>query len=121
MVMGVPPADVDDLAVGGTALHREEVGADDVVHADEVALLFAILKDERRLVVDHARGEDGGDTGVGVRERLARAVDIEEAKRGDRQIVVAPEDEAELLLIAFGERVDGVDLGRLCLVCGQRA
>ncbi len=102
-------------------LHGEHVGAHDVVHADEVAHLLAVLEDQGSCVVHQARGEDGGDTGVGVRERLAGAVDVEEAQRRDGQAVGAAVDQAELFLIALGKRVDGIDLGGLGLVGRQRA
>ena len=63
-------------------------------------------KIERRVAVEQARGEDRGDAGVRVRQRLARAVDVEEAQRDRRDAVGRAGDEAQLLVVALGDRVD---------------
>jgi hypothetical protein len=41
---------------------------------------LAVLEDHRRTAVEQPRGEDRGDAGVGVGQRLTRAVDVEEAR-----------------------------------------
>jgi hypothetical protein len=41
-----------------TGRQRERAGAGDVVHGDEVALLLAVLEDQRRAAVEQPRGED---------------------------------------------------------------
>ena len=83
-VMLSPAADVDDATVGTVAVEREPARARNVVDADEVAPLAAVLEDQRRPAVQEPRGEDREHAGVGVRQRLARAVDVEEAQRDRR-------------------------------------
>ena len=63
---------------------RERERAGDVADVDEVAGLLAVLEDQRRAAVEQARGEDRGHAGVRVGERLAGAVDVEEAQRDRR-------------------------------------
>ena len=75
-------------------------------HVDEVARLQSVLEDDRRPPVQQPRGEDRRHAGVRVRQRLARAVDVEEAERDRRDAVGRADDERELLVIPLGDRVD---------------
>ena len=67
----------------------EQEGAGDVADVDEVAPLLAVLEDHRRLAVGDPRGEDREHAGVGVRERLAGAVDVPEPERRALHAVLA--------------------------------
>ena len=62
-------------------LQRQHERLGGVLHVDEVAPLAAVLEHQGRPVVQQARREDGEHAGVGVRERLAGAVDVEQAQR----------------------------------------
>ncbi len=59
---------------------------------------------ERR--VEQSRGEDRGDAGVGVGERLALAVDVEEAQGHGGDPVGGAGDQRHLLVVALVDRVD---------------
>ncbi len=74
-------ADVEHLPRRAGMFQREHEGACDIVDVDEVAALAAVLEHHRALPVQEARGEDGEHAGVGIRERLAGPVDIEQPQR----------------------------------------
>ena len=112
---GRAAADVEDLAGHAGPLEREQEGARDVMHAHEVAPLQAVLVDERGAVVEQARREDRHDPRMGIRERLARTVDVAEPQRDRLDPVRLPEREAEALLIELRQRVRGGRLDRLRL------
>src|SRR5215210_9581646 len=94
-------ADVDRVAVRAVALQRETARARHVRDGDEVAALQPVLEHERRLLVQQARGEDREHARVRVRQRLARAVGVEEAERDCRNVVRAAEDQAQPLLVVL--------------------
>ena len=73
-------ADIEHLARRLGQLQRIGEGARHVATCDEIAALPAILEDHRRLAVEQARGEDREHAGIGIGERLARPVDVEEAQ-----------------------------------------
>ena len=113
-------AEVDRLVVGGVGVERQQQALHDVLDVDEVAALPAVLEDHRRLAVQQPAAEDRRHAGVGVGQRLARAVDVEEAERDRRDAVGPAHRQAHLLLVALR---DGVDRGRpqrLLLVGRQR-
>ena len=115
-----PGAEVDRLVVGGVGLERQQQALHDVLDVDEVAALAAVLEDHRRLAVQQPAAEDGGHAGVGVGQRLARPVDVEEAE-GDGGDAVGPAHrQAHLLLVALRHRVDRGRAQRLLLVGRQR-
>ena len=66
---------------GGRRVEREAAGARHIAHMNEVALLEAVLVDERRPPVQKARREDRQNAGVRVGKRLTRTVDIEKTQR----------------------------------------
>ena len=68
---------------------------------DEVARLLPVLEDHAAAAVEQPRREDRGHAGVRIRERLSRAVDVEEAERHRRDAVRRADDEAELLVVAL--------------------
>ena len=70
--MGSTAADVDDLSIGLGTLHGQQVGANDVVNANEIAHLFPVFKYQRSLAIQHSRSEDSGHTGVRIGQRLTR-------------------------------------------------
>src|SRR5947207_2622051 len=77
-------ADVHGLSVGAVPLQGEAERPRDVPDGDEVATLPAVLEDTRRPVVQQAGGEDREHAGVRVRERLPRAIRVEQAQRDGR-------------------------------------
>src|SRR2546423_5505419 len=99
-------ADVDRPAVGLVLLEREHTGTRDVADVDEVAGLLAVFEDERRPVVEQTRREDRGRTRVWIRERLALAVDVEEAQRHRGYPVCGADGEEHLLVVALPDRID---------------
>ena len=82
---------------------------------DKVAALLPVLVDDGRAVVQKSRGEDREHAGVGVRERLARAVHVEQPQRDGRHGVRLAEQQAEELLVVLGQGVDGGERGPLRL------
>ena len=113
-------AEVDGMAGRRLGLERQQDPAHDVAHVDEVARLLAVLEDHRRAAVEQARGEDRGHAGVGVGQRLPRAVDVEEAQRHRRDAVGGAGDQAQLLVVALGDRVDRGRDQRLVLARANR-
>ena len=99
-------ADVHGEPVGAVVLERERERARDVAHRDEVAALQPVLEDPRRPVVQQPRREDREHAGVRIRERLPRAVRVEEPQRDRRDPVRRAGDEAGALLVVLRERVD---------------
>src|SRR5207253_7584087 len=77
-------AEIEGAPVRTVTGESERAAPRDVADVDEVPRLAAVLEDERRAVVEDARREDGGDAGVGVRERLPLAVDVEEPEGDGR-------------------------------------
>jgi hypothetical protein len=73
----------------------------------EIAALVAVLENHRRAIVEEARAENSEHAGIGVGERLVRAVNVEEAQRDDGPVVSAAENQAHALLIVFVEGIDG--------------
>src|SRR5919112_5548077 len=73
-------ADVVDLSRRLLVLESESEGLRYVLDMDEVPALLAVLEDHRRLAVVEPRREDCQHARVGVRERLARAVDVPQAQ-----------------------------------------
>ena len=50
-------ADIDRVADGPRALHRQAEGARHIAHMHEVAALLPVLEHQRRLAVQQARAE----------------------------------------------------------------
>ena len=118
--VGVAAADIDDVAGGVGMFHGKAEGAGDVAYMDEVPLLLAVLEDEGTFAVEEASAEIGEHAGVGVRESLAGAEDVEEAERHRVDAVGAADDEAVALLDVFGDGVDGGEVGGFGFVGGDR-
>ncbi len=87
---------------------------------DEVALLLAVLEDHRPLAVGQAGREDGQHAGVGVRKRLAGAVDVPQPKRGALHAVGGRQRQSQPLLNELPERIDRVQARALPLRRGLR-
>ena len=107
---GPSAADVEDVPDLPIAFQDRCEGIGDVQHMHEVALLLAILEDERRLVVQQPGNEDRRDPRVGIAERLPGSVGIEQPQGNSRDAESAPDRQKHLLVIAL---VDGIDRGRL--------
>ena len=83
-------ADVHRATVCAVALERERERPRDVAHRDEVAPLQPVLEDPRRAIVQQPRREDREHAGVRIRERLPRAVRVEEPQRDAGMPYAAP-------------------------------
>src|SRR5438270_13862348 len=94
-------------------VHREYVGAHDIIHVDKIPHLLSVFKDQRLLVVQHARSEDRSHSGIWIGECLPGSIDIKEPKCRNRKTVSATVDEANFFLVSLGERINGVNLRRL--------
>src|SRR5690606_11222682 len=77
------------LPHGLVAFEHGGEGFGNVENVDEVALLLAVLEHHWRLVVEQTRDEDRGNAGIGIAERLARAIGIEESQ-GDGRYAQRP-------------------------------
>jgi hypothetical protein len=112
-------ADVENGARGSVVLEGEKERLGDVLHMDEVAALSAVLEDHRGLPVVEPRRKNREDARVGVRERLAGAVDVPEPQRHALHPVGRRKRQGQALLDVLGQRVDGgegraLPLGRRC-------
>src|SRR4051812_19026809 len=63
-------ADVDRVSGGFRPLHREPAGERHVVNRNKIAILPAVLVNNRRLIIEVTRGEDRQHSGVWIRKRL---------------------------------------------------
>src|SRR5690625_3276518 len=68
--IGVAAADIDDLPNGTFAFERKAESARNIAYMHEIALLPAILKNERRLSVGETRREIGKHARVWIGKRL---------------------------------------------------
>ncbi len=102
----VAAADVEGDAINLGLLQREPAGGGDIGDAHEISPLVAVFEDQRRPVVQEPGREDREHTGVGVRERLAGPIDIEEPQSHGRDVIGGAEQEAEALLVELAQRVD---------------
>src|SRR5204862_2819945 len=87
-------------------LEREQTGAGDVLHMDEVAPLPAVLEHERRLVVEKSGGENRQYAGIWIGQGLTRPVDVEESQCDRRHLVGPAGDQAKPLLGVLVQRID---------------
>jgi len=88
--------------------------------ADEIALLSAVLIDERAIPVQDPAGKDGQDPRIGVGKRLTAAEDVKEAQSNCGDAVCAAENQAHPLLMILGKRIDRCQRRRLLLRCRDR-
>jgi hypothetical protein len=102
-----PGSHVDRLPDRSLRLQRQKNCIDDVAAMDEIPRLSPVLEDHRRPTVQQAGGKDRSDARVRVRQGLPGPVDVEEAQRDGGNPVRGTRDQAELLVIAFRDRVDG--------------
>lgn len=114
---GAGGADVVDAVIGGGVIEGQQVGLDDIGDVGEIAALEAVFVDHGGLAVEQAGRKDGGDAGVGVREGLASAVDVEIAQGHGGDLVGAANGEEHLFVVALvdsvdGSGVDGLGFGR---------
>ncbi len=115
-----PCAEIHRVARGRLGLQGQQDPAHDVAHMDEVARLFAVLEDHRRVPVEQARSEDRGHPGIRIGERLVGSVDVEEAQRHRGDAVGGARDKRQLLVVALGDRVDRSRDQGLALACAHR-
>ena len=98
-------ADVDCQTGHARRLQGQTARAGDVVDTDEVAPLQTVLENQRRSVVEEARGKDREHTGVGIGQGLARPEHVEEARHDDRHTVDARERTAVELARELGRGI----------------
>ncbi len=102
----LPRADVEHFAGRTRVDQRLGKGARHVADIDKVAPLLAVLEDHRPLPVREPRRKDREHAGVRIGERLARAVDVEQAQAHAFHAVGLGHDQRLPLLHIFAERVD---------------
>ena len=89
--------------------------------ADEVTHLATVFEDDGSVAIHQARSEDRSHARIWVRERLARAVDIEITERDHRYSIGAPEQQGHPFLIFFRKRVNRGALQRLAFIRRNRS
>ena len=70
---------IEHFAGGFRSLQRKTAGARNVAHVNEIAPLFSVLVNERRIVIQESRSKNREYACVRIRKRLASAKDIKEA------------------------------------------
>src|SRR5213593_204413 len=97
----ISAAHVEDLSNSFASFQRQPAYLYDVVDVDEVSGLIAVFIDYRRFLVQQARCEDRKHTPVGIRQRLPRAIDVEEAKSDGGYFICRTEHQTHDFLIIF--------------------
>ena len=113
-------ADVERAARRLRQHQRIGEGARHIRDVHEIAALPAILEDHRLLAVEQARGEDRKHARIGIGERLARPVDVEQAQAHAFHPIGRRHDVRRALLHIFVERVDRGEIRPLPLGRGDR-
>src|SRR5215468_1281614 len=106
---------VDRQAIELVRLRRQQVGAGDVFDKAEIARLGAVFIEDRRLLIEQTRAENGNDAGVWVEDRLARAIGTGVTQRHRRNAGLLAPGQDELFLIHFGDGIDGLAANRRAL------
>src|SRR5882757_511373 len=99
-------ADIEGIPDALVAIEHHRKGLGDVLNVDEVASLLAILEDQRRLIIEQARNENRRHARIGVAQRLARPIGVEQPKRHGWNFEGASDGQEHLLVIALVHRVD---------------
>src|SRR5437762_5828496 len=84
---------------------------------DEIPPLLTVLEHHRGAAVEEPSGENREYTGVWVRQRLSRSIDVKETKRRGGNPVGFPYHQTESLLSIFVEGINRAKRGRLALGC----
>src|SRR2546423_15118034 len=113
-------ADVEHAIHRARFFQRQPARALYVMNADKVPALLPVLEDYGRLVVQQPGRKNRQDSRVGVRKRLPRAVNVEEAQRHDRNAVRPADHQAHALLAVLVKRIDRGNIGLLTFWCGDR-
>src|SRR5262249_4800374 len=103
---GATRADVEDLAICLGTRERQQIRLIDIAHMDEVAALPPILVDDRSVACRYLEGKVLSHAGVGIRNRLARANDIEIAKHRNGNPIRTADGQEQLFLGALRDGVD---------------
>src|SRR5262245_46723930 len=111
---------VDWQAIELVCLRRQQVGAGDVFDEAEIARLGAVFIEDRRLLIEQTRAENGNDAGVRVEDRLARAISAGVTQSHRRNAGLLAPGQDELFLIHFGDGIDGLAAARRGLRRGRR-
>ena len=94
-----------------------EAGVRDIQNMDEIPPLLTILEHHGGAAVEESGGEDREHTGVWIRQRLSRSIDVKETKCRSRNPVGFPYHQTESLLSIFVEGVNRAERGWLALGC----
>src|SRR4029077_1453133 len=113
-------ADIEGIPDALVAIQHYREGFGYVLDVDEVASLFAILEDKWRLIAEQTRNEDRRHARVGIAERLARPIGVEQSKGHGRNLERTADRQEHLLVVALVHRVDGSRLQQLVLGRRQR-
>ena len=104
-------ADVEHPAHRALVRQHQHVGVHHVVDVDVVADVAAVLVQRRRLAEQVAQAEDAAGAGVGVVDRLPRALDDAVPQRDGRDAVPAAEVDRDHLLAELGHAVGVLRVG----------
>src|SRR6266496_180044 len=101
-------------------LHREKVRLHYIAHVHEVARLFSIFEYHRAFAIQQTGREDSAHTGIRIRERLPGTINVEIAQSYRWYAVRSTHDKTELLLVLFGNCIDGSRKERLIFTRRKR-
>ena len=110
-MIGLGPADVDDLAAGPRRLEGADDAVDGVADVGERPGLLAVTVDLHRLPVQKGLDE-GHHRAAPPAEVVARAVGVEQAQDRDLQPTLFREREGEVLVVQLRGRVCPAPAGR---------
>ena len=103
---GLAAADVEGAADRRVGDQRQAARFGDVGDIDKIAALLAVLEDQRRASVQQPGGEYRQHAGIGIGQRLVRAIGVEESQRDRRDVISLADHEAEPLLVVFREGIN---------------
>ena len=118
--MADPAADVENLPGDIISKQGQSKSLGDIIDMNEIAPLLAIFKNERRVTVEKARGEDGENARIGIGERLSGTKHVKQAKGHAFHAVMACKHQRQSFLDIFGECIDRAEVRALGLRRRQR-
>ena len=109
-------SDIKHLVIGPITGHGQKIRLHDITDVHVIAALKAILMDNRRFPIEKPGGENREDACVRVAQCLTGSIDVEVAKGRRRDAVRFSYSKTQLLLIPFGNRIDGGGVEWLFLI-----
>src|SRR5262249_16939969 len=99
-------ADVYRLIIRGVCLKRQKVRLHYVADVNEIASLLSVFKYYGPLIIEQPGGEYRAHPCIWIRQRLSGAVYIEITKRDRGDSISAAHNQAKLLLVLLGYRIN---------------